>query len=434
LDVPISDYRLQGYYKRKLAQPQYHYAKKLKAQKYCGVNLIKQPGVMPAVFVIANNKEAKIWGVHFCDSPWSCPVCSAHRMAFEATRISCAIEALEKWYNEYAFMLTVSVPHYHNFTCKQSYDILKETWKNFMKQAGAKSASTKYDPIRNFCLEFNCTHRIRVCEFTWGKYGWHPHYHCLFFVPKNKLQQVKNWQKTFSERWFKLAKKATIKILTRDNYCDNVEAVVNKLYANSEHMRDPDFYDAKISLDEKGNVRRSVSSDYICGWGANRELTGNFRKEATAKDHFTPHQLLRKAYELDNYGKTTDNKEADKYFTLYVEYALTTFKTYRTKLSKSLSTIISNWQMTNTYMNVLKKKLEEQKRDLGKNRIVVWFKESQWYQICLLNLVDKILDLAMYTNGKQLIELLLLDYQIDITKNGKYPCLHKLPDYVYDIA
>lgn len=433
MNVEISDYRLQGYYKRKLQTNQYAYAKKLKAQKYCGATIIKQPGVMPAVFVVANDKEAKVWGVHFCDSAWSCPVCSGVRMAKEATRIACAIDALDKHYNEHGFMITFSVPHYHNFTCKQVYEILKETWKNFAKQANSKKSFTKYDTFMSFNNEFNCTHRIRVCEFTWGHYGWHPHFHCLFFVPKHKLQKVKNWQEALSERWFYLAKKATIKILTRDKYCDDVKSFVEKFYARCEH-NSMNKLDAVISLDEKGNVKRATSSEYICGWGADKELTGNVRKEASHEGHMTPHQILLKAYELDNFGKTCNNEEADKYFSLYIEYALATFKTYRIRMSPSITHIIEDWKKTNDYIEVCKKKLADLHKKQGKRRIVVWFKELQWYQICLSNLVAEILELAVLTNGKQLIEQLLLEHQIDITRNGEYPCLQKIPDYVYDVA
>lgn len=314
-------------------------------------------------------------------------------------------------------MITFSVPHYHDFSCKQVYEILKEAWKKFAHQANSKSDSTKYDVFRQFNNEFNCEHRIRVGEFTWGRYGWHPHYHCLFFVDEKKLQSVLKWQKKLSERWFSLVKKATIKILKRDKYCEDVEAFAKKFFDKSQHKKIGKI-EAYISRDKNGKVLRSNSSQYICGWGADKELTGNIRKKASAKGHYTPHQLLLKAYELDN--SAMDDPEADKYFSLYLEYALATLKTYRVRMSPSLKKIINDWKLTHEYTETFKKKLEEQQANLGKWQIVCWFKEKQWYEICMLNLDIQILQLAKEINGKELIEKLLLSYQIDITRNGKH--------------
>lgn len=415
MERETSDYILAGYYKKKLRSSQYAYAKILKSQAYCFVNLIKAVGIepiKPTVAVVKNNKEAKIWGVQSCKSPWSCPVCSARRMAQVSGRIASAIDALDKKYNKHGFMITFSVPHYHNFTCKQVYEILKETWKHFVHQAKSKA---RIDVFNRFNVEFNCEHRIRVCEFTWGHYGWHPHFHCLFFVDKDKLQDVLKYQQALSERWFALAKKATIKILTRDNYCEDVPAFVEDFYSKTDHAKGK--LDAVISVDKDGKVLRALSSDYICGWGADKEATGNIRKEASHPGHMTPHQILLKAYELN---KKKDPDE-DKYFRLYIEYALATFKTYRIRMSPVLKNIIDEWQLTNEYKETYKKKLAEKRANLGKWQIVYWFNQQQWFDICLNDLLTKILELAMEQNGKELIEKLLIEHHIDITGNKQHP-------------
>lgn len=427
------DHRLHGYYKRKLATPEYEYAaKKLASQAHCGNGTIRKPGHMPAVFIVANNETAKIWGAQFCDSSWSCPICSAREMAKYASKIACAIDACDK-INQAAFMITFTVPHYHDWTCKQVYDILRETWRRFAKQAKTQKNNGKNDVFAKFNNEFDCTYRIRVGEFTWGYYGWHPHYHCLFFVPKHKLQRVKDWQQKLSDRWFHLAKQSTIKILQRDNYRDLSATAIEKLvedYYTSKKEKLQQTKEAMISLDEKGNVRRALSSDYVCGWGADRELTGNVRKEASHKGHFTPHQLLTKAWQLDNKGKSTNDERADKYFRRYVCYALATKGTYRMRMSPALAKLIAAWKQTNDYYEICKKKLAENQQRQGKNRLVVWFKPEQWYNICCLDLIPEILQLAIQTNGKQLIEQLLLKHHIDITRNGDYPLIKNLPDFI----
>lgn len=412
------DYVLQNYYKRKLRLDRYAYAAKiLNSQVWCAVRTIKAPMHTPSVIVLANDRQAKFWGVQTCKSPWSCPVCSARRMAKEATRVACAIDALKKRHLA-GFMITFSVPHYHDFTCRQVYDILRETWRQFAHQAKSKAASVQHDVFAQFNNEFNCKYRIRVGEFTWGHYGWHPHYHCLFFVDEPRLQDVLDWQDRLSDRWIKLAKKATVKILTRDKYCDNVPKFVDTFYRKTQHARIGKT-DAYISRDKNGKVLRANSSHYICGWGADKELTGNVRKEASHEGHYTPYQLLNKAYELDN--PSLDDPEADKYFKLYVDFAVATFRSYRVRMSPELKKIVNAWQLTNEYIQTYKKKLAEQNKNIGRWKIVCWFKEQQWHDICRLHLDPEIIILAKQTNGKEKIEQFLLEHQIDITQNGLHP-------------
>lgn len=418
MNEETSDYTLQNYYKKKLRLSRYAYAhKKLSSQAWCAVRTIKAPMHKPAVFILANKVEAKIWGVQVCKSPWSCPTCSARRMAKEASRIASAIELLNKK-GKAAFLITFNNPHYHDWTAKQTYEILKETWKHFVHQAKTTKGNGKYDVFAQFCNEFNCEHRIRVGEFTWGHYGWNPHYHCLFFVDKSKLQAVLNWQEKFSKRWHELARKAAIKILTRDNYCQDVQTFVNNYFDSSKSQYNNGIPDAYISRNSDGSVMEAKSSQYICGWGADKELTGNFRKMASHKGHYTPHQLLQKAYDLDN--ETLDNPEADKYFSLYVEYALATFRTYRVRMSPTLKSLIEEYQKTQDYIETCKKKLAEAQATRGKWRIVCWFTPEQWFSICQLSLEPHILELAKQINGKQLIETLLLKHQIDIRQNGEH--------------
>ena len=416
MDEHITDYQLQGFYKRKLRESRYAYAKKLNSQIWCAVRLIKAPMHMPGVFLLTNGDSSKIWGVQSCDSPWSCPVCSAKRMAHEAGRIASAIDALEKQFNEEAFMITLSVPHYHDFTCKQVYDILRETWKQFVHHAKSK---TQQDVFAQMACDLECKHRIRVGEFTWGHYGWHPHYHCLFFVKKGKLQRALDWQDKLAARWVHLTKKSTIKVLTRDKYRDmtkeEVKEFVNEFFTKTNYAKG--HPEAVISLDEKGKVRRAKSSEYMCGWGADKELTGNVRKEASHTGHYTPHQILLKAYELYKKGET---EECDKWFSLYVEYALATFKTYRVRMSPDLKKIIENWRLTNDYIECFKKK-STQEMEKTAWKVVCWFNEQQWFAICTAEILPQIIHLAREPDARKRISELLAEIGADSNLAEKAP-------------
>lgn len=418
----VEDYRLLGYLKRRLKEDQFCYAmKNLHSLAFCSVRTIKAPMHKPGVYVIANNETAKIWGVQLCDSPWACPVCSAKKMSQVATKIAAGIDGLLKQ-NKAAFMITFSIPHIRRFTAKQTYNILYETWKRFAHHVGSKSTTYigNKDPLSAFVREFNCTYRVRVCEWTWGSQGWHPHFHCLFWVDKNRLQEVADWQQRLSDKWRYLAEKFTVKILERDGfdpangYTDSklvgqsVKQWVHDLYERCNSRRsDPDAY---ISVDKTGKVRQAQSSQYICGWGADKELTGNIRKQASHEGHFTPMQMLQISFNAYKQRRMT---RADKYLKLFLEYALATKKKYRTRFSHALSAFIAKYMSSQKYIETLKKKATEAKEAVGVWKTVCWFNEQQWYRICHCDLVVPILERARLPDALQQITALLEQYCID---------------------
>lgn len=427
MDEIISDYSLQNYLKKKLQETKYcKAAKELHSVLFCAVRLIRAPMHVPGVFVIANDVSAKIWGVQHCKSSWACPVCSAKRMSKEASRIATAIDALNAQ-GKKAFMLTLAIPHVRKFSCEQAFEILQLSWKRFSHNAKSKTA-TKFDVFAQFANDVNCEHRIRVCEFTWGKNGWHPHYHCLFFVDSDKLQTVGKWQESLANEWLRIVKMMTARVIKRDNLFTSPTEWLDKFYQNITEKPIDACY---ISRDDNGNVREAKSSQYICGWGADKELTGNIRKLASHRGHFTPHQILEKAWKLDRQGKFD---LADKWFSLYIDYALTTKGKYRVRFSLKLSKIINQWRQTEKYIEALKKKAIEEKTNTGVWRTVCWFNELQWYKICLSSLLPEILARARLPNAFDKIADFLLEHQIDIRTNGYHPEQQFLENRLFNAA
>lgn len=414
MDEHVSDERLLAFYKRQLGLPRFRYAaKKLHSQAFCAVRQIQAPGYAPATFIIANDERATVWGVQRCKSPWACPVCSAKRMSKYAADIAVALDAMAKR-GKHAFMITFCVPHLKKYTCEEVFKILEATWLRFVHHANGLGKMGKSDVFGKFVRAINCKERIRVGEFTWGKNGWHPHYHCLFFCDADKLQAAGDWQDALRERWLHIAKQMTARVLGNRMGEETAKAEAERLFAN---ISQPDL-GAFISRNVDGTVRRALSADYICGWGADKELTGNIRKEATAEGHYTPHQLLKIAYELDSLG---NHEEATEYTKLYVEYAMATHRRYRVRVSPALNKIIKAWKQTEQYIAYLKKKDTETRTQEGNWRLVCWFRPEQWLQICNLSLLPAILDRAREQNGRELIEQLLLRHHIDITRNGEHP-------------
>lgn len=415
MDEHICNYELRDFWQQLIYDN--HDTSRFKSQLHCGNTPLKIPGIQQGIVIVANDKQSKVWGVQHCKNAWVCPVCSAYVMSIYASNIAIAIDALEKQYNQCAFMVTLGIPHTYKMTCKQTYEILSQTWSYFIHH-GNKKQKWQREPFNEFCAELNCTHRIRVCEFTWSpQNGWHPHFHCLFFVPKKNLQKVADWQERLSTRWNEFARKATLKVLSKDDRFNDPENYVEILYKRQELSDRPAFY---ISLNDDGTVRQSKSSMYICGWGADAELACQHRKQAQ-EGHFTPHELLKIAYETD------DEQLKEKYCKLFRDYAFTTLTKRRMRMSQGLRQIIFNWKLTNDYVTLYKKKLA--KNNAQSFRFIVWFTTEQWSDLLLLQklnrqpLITTILKLARAPDAKKLIEDFVLNYGIDISNN--LPYIHK---------
>lgn len=458
MEEHIHDEKLLGFYKRKLQESKFAFAAKvLNSQIYCGSRVITAPGAKPAAFLMKNDDdEVKYWGIQRCKSPWSCPVCSARQMSIVAGKIADLIDAMEH-NGKVGIMITFSIPHLRKYTCNQIYYALEQTWKRFVHHGNGKGKNGEADPFGKFCNAMNCKHRIRVCEFTFGKNGWHPHFHCIFFIDRNKLKEAAQWQDKLTERWLYVAKQMTIKSLSQTTplrikfaACQNRLRSVGSQFAATSRERQPSYSreaaiaeverlyanitepneGAFISKDENGVARKVCSSEYICGWGADKELTGNIRKKATHEGHYTPHQLLEMAFNAYQAGEYS---ECDEYFSSYVDYAVTVYQKYRMRLSPELNLILKKWRLTHKYTETLKKKAIE-RTEASRWRVLCWFDRSQWLQICMLNLRADILELARKANGRELIEQLLLRHQIDITRNGAHELQEFIENEIFNVA
>lgn len=418
MEEQVLDYRLHDFYKRIInAFPEAD--GKLLAQRHCMEVPISVRGLGNlAVGIVANKKYARVVGTTRCSSSWACPVCSSINMSKYASDIAAAIDALENK-KQWGFMLTLTIPHTRQFPCKMTFDILQRTWFLFDKHATVKSRT--FDTLVQFCAEFNCKHRVRCAEFTFGRNGWHPHYHCIWFVDKSKFQSVADWQEKLSQKWRKCARQATIYIMKKYDFVPNPEKWCDDHFHNEKYYKQRDaegMPDAYISRNKDGSVRRVKSSDYICGWGADSEVTGLTHKTAK-KGHLSPYQMLEKAYEINKTKKTPLQKNIWAW--RYLQFALATYSKYRIRFSKELRTIIEEHKQTADYILARKKKDTERFQDVGEFRLVAWFSPEQWLDICLLNrticIIPHLLKLAMLDDATNQIRFFLLNYDIDISQN-----------------
>lgn len=371
--VEVSDYKQLKAIKKKLAEDWKHKAI-FKALYYCGSKVPVIHGKAAAVALVANQKQAKFVGASSCKNSWGCPVCTARQMAKYASRIACAIDAL-KQQSLAAAMITFTIPHTSGFTCEQVTEILYNTWKAFTVHGNYVKGENRHDIFSSFCGEFESQHRVRVTEYTWGRQGWHPHFHCLFWFPKKRINEILEWEERLKIGWLNLAKRYSILeflksypeiklkpvrafVLRKINSCrefedaqtirdqlikvkhlDKAEEITdefcealgttlyrfNKMYANLNSTSQAVYISKKEKetpgKEEKLSPRTyeviiQESAQYLTGWGADLELTHNSKNVATHSEHYTWQQILSNAIEQDklNELKTAEGslkKEVD---------------------------------------------------------------------------------------------------------------------------
>lgn len=390
----ILDYHLQHYLRRFIRRAPEEYQADLKSLRLCGQSVM---AIHEAVYLLTSNKgQARFYGHNTCKNPFACPVCSAKMMEHYRSRIATAIELLKPKY--FGFMGSFAIPHLSFMSCKEVMEILNNTWaycrhtfKNGRKH-GHSFAQWKED-----C---QLTHHVKVLEHTWGKaHGWHAHYHCIFWIPRGFEKQAAYWEAELNEFWLKTAKRETLKywkkhklhtfILESEGTYDNV---LNRLYRPDKFWHKGVYF----SKDKEGNLREVQSGDYLCGWGADNEVTGNIRKEATYKGHMTPYQILTAA-------KTDRAMEA-----LYIEFCLAVRRFNRVRFSQTgINKLIDAYQKEHGRQSEI---IQKKKADETPTRwsIVAYFDKLQWYELCCLDRDAPVLSNILYLASKHIY--LLGDY------------------------
>lgn len=393
----------------------------LKGIQYCGSRVVHVKAVKPAVFLVKDDEKAHFALVQTCRSAWACPRCTAKVMAQKGTDIACLIEALEKWKQEYSFMVTFTLPHLKDMSCNDTYQILLATWRQFTNTSKRKryvkknGESVHYNfsgRFRQFQRDLEIKNMVRVYEFTWGKNSWHPHIHVLMWTKKKHWNKILDYEKELQRTWWQDAKKCALKHYNQ-KYPDNKEENLKKVENIFADFKMEDDYREKpvyISKDEHGKAIIQTSSMYVSGWTGEKELTGSTKLKRAKTGHYTPYQIIQAAYDNRNFPKIRDDL-----LRLFIEYAVATRGHRRVEFSNKMEAreLINKWKQTQKFMEEFKKNV----MDKGKKQVVCWFDEFQWSLLswkndCDNNIKATLLEYAMLPNAKQLIASFLENYDI----------------------
>lgn len=371
----VLDYQAQHYLRKYIRSLEGEDYKQLKSILFCNQSVSPAVG---AIFLMADDKEhSKFYGHNTCKNPFCCPVCSSVVMEHYRERISAAIDILKP--THFGFMVTFTMPHLAFMGWRESMDILYEAHSYFRMKSFKKGCGHTF---HEFTKLYPVEHNVKVCEFTWSKKnGAHPHFHCIWWIPRDKFDNdnILNWEQDISDFWLKTLKRKAFQYWKKHNLHSDIlreneplENLANRLFVGSDRAKDNGLNCAfKISRDKDGSIKEVENGDYIAGWGADNELTGNYRKTASHEGHMTPYEMLVASFH--------DKELRDE----YIKFCLAvTKKPVHHRVRFSFTGISKRIDL------YLKEKIQRETESLEKKstwEVVTYFDENEWFLLCDLD-------------------------------------------------
>lgn len=358
----------------------------------------KQPGVL----IESNSETAKFTGLAHCGNSWLCPCCSAKVMAKQAKYIASALD-VAKSQGLVAFMATFTIGHNYWLTADEVVSALYESWKLAYVCCATSKSKLNSDPFYLFLKNCQVKHYIKVCEINFSyKKGWHPHFHVLFFVPKDKISECLKYEVALGERWQEVCKMKLKQQIKKRTENQLQEEYIDNIY----DKKDPSSVGVFFSKNQKNQIIIQKSSSYITGWDLKSEITGStYKTETKSKSSITIPDLLERAL-----------KDDDEYaWRKFLELANAVYKK-RARISWSHSKLKAQaFEHLDEYEETFKKNStqEVKKQPL---KPVGFIPYRAWLKISRMNNFEDIsfliLQFAKYSNGFDLICELLQSYDL----------------------
>ncbi len=222
-------------------------------------------------------------GLMTCGRVWTCPVCNPK--ISERRRIE-LVDALAQARKEQlsVFLVTLTVPHGIGDDVNELLAKLKSGLK--VLSSGKYAIKTQFKKT----FEIDLAGYVRTLEVTYGRNGFHPHYHILVFVEPRYFQGVR---------------------------CHTDKSIIDYVFTRA-WRRACRLSGLPEPTDEHGVTVEdgSRAAEYVTKWGLEDEMTKTISKQG--KRHgLTPWGLLRAILDDDN--SVIDPLRAESIFRVYAE-------------------------------------------------------------------------------------------------------------------
>ena len=368
-DEVITDYQLLFHLQQKIKDDFQNHKIKHSRQLYKILHCVKHSkdnGVALYQYEHQNkSRNLGIKGAIHCHSAF-CPICAPYRMDKYKQLLHSAFKMFEQE-NKACIMVTLTIPNSKALDFYQNFSVLKcvlnmfqmsGTWKLFRKLTNIVASFYSFD-------------------VTYGYNGWHPHYHCLFWLDKiwlkEKKSELEDWEVRLHKVWDKqiwkiINDKFEVRANDTQPYFETVRKIDKSLYSESikqtynvntdykQIKTDTGFYISK----KDNHIINATNSNYF--WSATNETTGaKFKKAKTG--HRTIWQLLNDA--LFNNDELAWNK--------WKELITNSYGLQLYRLQRGLKQKILQWQEQHPedYYEVSKKKSTTE-------TLIIWLPKQEW--------------------------------------------------------
>lgn len=199
----------------------------------------------------AATKAAYYSGVETCGSIWACPKCAPRIAEPRRAEVAQAVD-LHTRAGGSVYMAAFTIPHGIHQRCKPLKDAVTKTWGRVLQGKAWGKIKGRY----------KLQHMVRSLEVTYGRNGWHPHLHVLFFF-EDGVDQARAEEFGFLvfERWARYVAAAGL------GDCN------------------PDVF----KFEKARDVQRA--GEYVAKWGSDREICFGHLKQGKMGGK-SPWQLL----------------------------------------------------------------------------------------------------------------------------------------------
>lgn len=303
------------------------------------------------VSVYRNNLQTEFKGAIHCHS-LACPVCAVFRMQNYKSLMKSAFAMTEEQ-NLACFMVTYQVPHFKRVSKEKSeFGVNNSEYLPFWKihEALKWNLHRFLHSFKHDKEDLQIKYSFYVMETTYGKRGWHPHFHVLYWLPKENLQDVANYEEKWRTTWAK-----GYEHIFRNYY--GMTNKVEKFVAHFKLHNNGVF----VSKNQDGKITKMNDSNYF--WSATQEITGLKFKKGRVKGQKTIWQLLNEALKNNN----------EKSWELWKEYVRNMFGYQPYRLSRGFKQMILDWEKENP-----EKTEKIHKKKSKKTEFIIWFPRNQW--------------------------------------------------------